>query len=122
MISRTEGKLSSGLMRSNMHGLLCDTCHAPTSSSHLFVSLQVRTPPPPWLCQLEVFPHLLCKEDCVLGLRCWGMQGRAGESGTLCLGNRHPHARTCFHSVKCVLDHGKVSFQTVLGCTDLPSL
>lgn len=44
------------------------------------------------------------------------MQGRARESGTLCLGNTHPHARTCFHSVKCVLDHGKASFQTVLGC------
>lgn len=67
-----------------MHGLLCDTCHAPTSSSHLFVSLQVRTPPPPWLCQLEVFPHLLCKEDCVLGLRCWGNAGKSwGERDPL---------------------------------------
>lgn len=86
----------------------CVTCAMPPTSSHLSVSRQVCTPPAPVTSvTLKSFPTCYVRRNCVLGLRCGGMQGRAGESGTLCLGNTHPHARTCFHSVKCVLDHGR---------------
>lgn len=43
---------------------------------------------------------------------CWGQGPSAWE-------NTHPHARTCFHSENCVLDHGKISLQAAPGCADL---
>lgn len=120
MISRSEEKAvlrpHEGV-KLNMHGLF--VCHVPCPpSSHLSISLEVCTSHVASV-SLKSVPTCYARRKHVLDLRSGRMQGSAEERRTLCLGNTHPHARTCFHSMRCVLDHGKVSFQAVLGCTEI---
>lgn len=70
-------------------------------------------------CQFEIYSHLLREEELSAGPEAGGCREVLGTEGPSAWENTHPHARTCFHSEKCVLDHGKISFQAAPGCTDL---